>query len=129
MKKQKWLKRMMALVLAFGMLLSASRVAYAASPNGGATVQVGSTSVTVSFGFNGNTAFAKVSANGNVDVTVYALLYNDSNEIISTLRGTSNERSYAEFWANYSEDIVSMSCKFTIISADGNTVVDFPREW
>lgn len=119
MFKGKSIKRLLATMLACSMLLATNMVAFAGRAYDEAFGQAGSTGVTAEVGFNGQTAYAKVTATDYVDARMNGNVYYNGASGPVVLSGAFDQRTYGEVSQKCTGDVYVADCYFYVTSADG----------
>lgn len=115
----KRMKKVIAVVMACGMLCATSIVAFAGSAYDQGSGYAGSTRVTAEVGFNGSNAYARVSALADVDATMSGTVEISNGVDRVTIYGAFNQRTYGEATRSCSGEVTMATCSFSVISDDG----------
>lgn len=119
MMKGKRIKKMAALMAACGMLFATNLVAFAGSAWDQGSGNAGSTGVKAEVGFNGQTAYAKVTATDYVDAKMNGTVYYYGAAGPVVLSGAFTQGTYGEAWQACAGDVYLATCSFYVLSADG----------
>lgn len=110
------IKGITTVILSVSILLGTTMSVLAAYE--GISSTAGSTGVYCEVGFNGNSAYAYVSANDDVDAHMEGTVL-FSNGKTRALYGGFDQRTYGQVSVSWDYVVLSASCDFTVVSEDG----------